>query len=87
MFAAFRDKDFLVLSGSSLEFTDVENRRSNSSNNLTLLIIDDKIVEPCESFICTLQGGAVHQVRGVEPNRVTVRIFDDDGEHKRICTV
>ena len=81
MFAAFPDRDFRVLSGSSLELTDVETLRSNSSNNLTLLIIDDVIAEPCESFICTLQGGAVDQVRGVEPNRVTVRICDDDGEH------
>ena len=87
MFAAYPDKDFHVLSGSSLELTDVETLRSNSSNNLTLSIIDDNIAEPCESFICTLQGGAVDRVRGVEPNRVTVRICDDDGEHKHVCTV
>ena len=55
--------------------------------NLTLLIIDDVIAEPCEYFICTLQGGAVDRVRGVEPNRVTVRICDDDGEDKCVCTV
>ena len=85
MFAAFPDRDFEVLSGSTLEFTDVETLRSNSSNNLTLLIRDDVIAEPCESFICTLQGGAVDRVRGVEPNRVTVRICDDDGEHKCVC--
>ncbi len=87
MFAALPDKDFVVLSGSTLEFTNVETLRSNSSNNLTLSIIDDKIVEPCESFLCTLQGGAVDRVRGVEPNRVTVRICDDDGEYKCVCTV
>jgi len=87
LFAAFPDRDFLVLSGSTLEFTDVETLRSNSSSNLTLSIIDDDIAEPCESFICTLLGGAVDHVRGVEPNRVTVYICDDDGEHKRICTV
>ena len=87
MFAAFPDRDFRVLSGSTLEFTDVETLRSNSSNNLTLLIIDDNITEPCESFICTLQGGAVDRVRGVEPNRVTVRICDNDGEHKQVCNV
>ena len=68
-------------------FTDVETLRSNSSNNLTLSIIDDDITEPCESFICTLQGGSLDRVRGVEPNRVTVRICDDDGEHKHVCTV
>ena len=54
--------------------------------NLTLLIIDDDVTEPCEYFICTLQGGAVDRVRGVEPNRVTVRICDD-GEDKCVCTV
>ena len=87
MFAAFPDRDFEVLSGSTLELTDVETLRSNSSNNVILLIIDDEIAEPCESFICALQGGAVDRVRGVEPNRVTVRICDDDGEHKGVCTV
>ena len=87
MFAAIPDRDFRVLSGSTLEFTDVETLRSNSSNNLTVLIINDDITEPCKSFICTLQGGAVDRVRGVEPNRVTVRICDNDGEHKQVCTV
>ena len=87
LIAAIPDRDFVVLSGSTLEFTDVETLTSNSSNNLTLLIIDDDITEPCESFICTLQGGAVDRVRGVEPNRVIVRICDDDGEHKQVCTV
>ena len=86
LFAAFPDRDFLVLSESTLEFTDVGTLRSNSSNNVTLLIIDDKISELCESFICTLQGGAVDRVRGVEPNRVTVRICDDDGEPNNVCT-
>ena len=81
MFAAIPDKDFLVLSGSILNFTDVETLRSNSSNRVVLSIINDDIAEPCESFFCTLQGGAVDQVRGVEPSRVTVRICDDDGEH------
>ena len=52
-----------------------------------LSIIDDVITEPCESFICTLQGGSLDRVRGVEPNRVTVRICDDDGEHKNVYTV
>ena len=87
MFAAFPNRDFAVLSGSTLEFTDVETLRSNSSNRVVLSIIDDDIAEPCESFICTLQGGAVDQVRGVEPNRVTVRICDNDGKHKCVCTV
>ena len=26
------------------------------------------------------------RVRGVEPNRVTVRICDDDGEPNNVCT-
>ena len=81
------ERDFVVLSGSTLEFTDVGTSSSNSSNRVVLSIIDDDIAEPCESFICTLQGGAVDRVRGVEPNRVTVRICDNDGVHKRLCTV
>ena len=87
MFAAIPDRDFEVISGSTLEFTDVETLRSNSSNRVVLLIIDDDIAEPCESFICTLQGGAVDRIRCIEPNRLTVRICDDDGEHKHVCTV
>ena len=82
MFVAYPDRDFVVLSGSILNFTDVETLRSNSSNSLTLLIDDDKIAEPCEYFMCSLHGGAVDRVRGVEPSRVTVQICDNDGEHK-----
>ena len=82
LFVAFPERDFAVLSGDTLEFTDVETLRSTSSTSVVLSIIEDDIVEPCESFICTLQGGAVDRVHGVEPNQVTVRICDDDGEHK-----
>ena len=44
LFAAFPDRDFLVLSESILEFTDVGTLRSNFSNNVTLLIIDDEFL-------------------------------------------
>ena len=87
MFAVIPGRHFAVLSGSTLEFTNVGTLRSNSNNRVLLSIIDDEIAEPCESFICTLQGDAVNQVRGVELNQVTVRICDDGGEHKRVCTV
>ena len=87
MFAALPDRDFVVLSGSTLEFTDNGTTSSNSSNKVVLSVINDDIAEPCEYLICTLQGGAVDRVHGVEPNRVTVRICDDDGEHKQVCTV
>ena len=86
LFAAYPDRDFVVLSESTLQFTDVGTLRSNSSNNVTLLIIDDEIAEPCKSLLCTLQGGALDRVRGVVPNRVTVQICDDDGEPKHLCT-
>ena len=76
-----------MLSGSTLEFTNIGTTSSTSRNKVVLSIINDDIAEPCESLICTLQGGAVDRVRGVEPNRVTVRICDDDGEHKQVCTV
>ena len=87
LFAAFPDRDFRVLSGNTLEFIDVGTLRSESRNSVNLSIIDDDIAEPCESFICTLQGGAVDRVRGVDPNRVTVQICDNDGEHRHVCTV
>ena len=44
-------------------------------------IINDDIAEPFKSFICTLQGGALNAVRGIEPNQVTIRICDDDSVH------
>ena len=84
LLAALPGRDFEVISGSTLEFTDVETLRSNSSNRVVLSIIDDNIAELCESFICTLQGDAKDQVRGVEPNQVAVRICDNDGEHKHV---
>ena len=46
LFAAYPERDFVVLSGSTLEFTDVGTLRSNSSNSLNLSIIDDEIAEP-----------------------------------------
>ena len=47
-------------------------------------IINDDIAEPCESFICTLQGGALDAVRDIEPNQVTIEICDDDREHMHV---
>ena len=79
--AAFPNQDFNFTTGTRIRFTDVETRRSFSSNVLVVPIINDDIAEPCESLICTLQGGALDAVRGIEPNRVTIRICDDDGEH------
>ena len=80
LLAANLSSDFIFTPGTRLNFTDVETRRSNSSEELVVPIINDDIAEPCESFICTLQGGALDAVRGIEPNRVTIRICDDDRE-------
>ena len=66
-----------------MAFRDVETIRSLSSNELVIPIIDDSIAEPCEYFICTLQ--AQDSVHIIEPNQVTIRICDDDGEHKHTC--
>ena len=87
MFTAIPDRDFEIISGSTLKFIDIETLRSNSSNRVVLSIINDDIAEPCESFVCTLQGGFVDRVRGIEPNEVIVRVCDDDGEHKRVFPV
>ena len=43
-------------------------------------IINDDIAEPCEYFVCA-QGTGVDSVQAIEPNRVTIKICDDDGEH------
>ena len=45
LFAAYCDRDYVVLSGSILEFTDVGSLRSNSSNRVVLSIINDDIAE------------------------------------------
>ena len=81
LLAAFPGQDFSFTPGTRIRFTDVEIPQSFSSNILVVPIINDGIAEPCESLICTLQGGALDSVRGIEPNRVTIRICDDDGEH------
>ena len=78
---ALPGQDFSFTPGTRIRFTDVETPQSLSSNVLVVPIINDDIAEPCESFICTIQGGALDAVRGIEPNRVIIRICDDDGEH------
>ena len=79
LLAAFPDLDFSYTPGAKLHFTDVNTERSFSSDQVVIQIINDDIAEPCESFICTLQGGGVQSVQGIEPNRVTIEICDDDG--------
>ena len=48
---------------------------------MVIPIIDDNIAEPRESFICTLQGGAVDSVQAIFPSQVTIEIVDNDCEH------
>ena len=62
----------------------METLKSRSRDPVTISIINDDIAEPCESFICTLQGGALDAVRDIEPNRVTIEICDDDREHMHV---
>ena len=81
MLAALPGGDYLFTVGAKLNFTDVETFSSLSLNDLVIPIIDDDIAEQCESFICTLQGGAQDAVRTSEPNQVMIRISDDDCEH------
>ena len=80
LLAASLGSDFIFAPGTRLNFTNVETNRSLSIEELVVPIRNDDIAEPCESFICTLQGGALDAVRGIEPNRVTIRICDDDRE-------
>ena len=48
-------------------------------------IINDDIAEPCESFICTLQG--VQSVKSIEPNQAIIQICDDDGEDMHVYSM
>ena len=79
--AAFLNQDFNFTTGTRIVFTDIETPQSLWSNELVIPIISDVIAEPCGFLICTLQGGALDVVRGIEPNRVTIRICDNDREH------
>ena len=84
MLSAFPNLDFSYTPGAKLHFRDVNTDRSFSSNQVVIRINNDDIAEPCESFICTLQGGGVQSVQGIEPNRVTIEICDDDGEYMHV---
>ena len=77
LFAAILGRDFNLTPGTKLHFTDVGSLKSRSLNPVMISIINDDIAEPCKYFICTLQGGAVDAVRGIEPNRITIEICDD----------
>ena len=81
LLAAFPGTDFNFTAGARLNFRDVDTFQSFSSDQVVIPIINDDVVEPCESFICTLHGGSVDSVKAIEPNLVTIEICDDDGEH------
>ena len=85
-FAATPGKDFNT-TGTDLHFTDVGQSRTRSTVNVVIGIIDDDIAEPREIFICTLQGAASGDIQGIEPNRVTIEICDNDGEHSMCCVL
>ena len=85
LFAAIPGRDFNFTAGAKLHFTNVGSLKSRSLDPVMISIIDDDIAEPCKSFFCTLEGGAVGAVRGSEPNRVTIEICDDDREHMHMC--
>ena len=84
LLAALPGRDYSFTVGTKMNFTEVETFSSFSLHDPVIPIINDNIAEPCESFICTLQGGAVNAVRSIEPNQVTIRISDDDCEHMHI---
>ena len=84
MLAASLGRDFIFTPGTRLNFTDVETLRSLSIEELVVPIINDNIAEPCESFICLFEGFALDTVRSIEPDRVTIRICDDDGEYMHL---
>ena len=80
LLAASFGSDFTFTPGTRINFTDVKTIRSLSFEELVVPIVNDNIAEQYESFICTLQGGALDAVRGIVPNRVRIRIRDDDCE-------
>ena len=85
MFAAIPGRDFNFTPGTKLNFIDVGSLKSRSFDPVMISIINDDIAEPCESFICTLEGGAADLIRGIEPNRITIEICDDDRKYSHAC--
>ena len=83
LFAAFPGKDYNFTDGAKIHFIDTEHSTSYSVRQLVIAIINDDIAEPCKSFFCALQEGAMNSIRVVEPNQVTIKICDDDREHMR----
>ena len=84
LFAAIPGRDFNFTAGSKLHFTNVGSLKNRSLDPVLISIINDDIAEPCESFICTLQGGAANPIHSIEPNRITIEICDDDREHMHV---
>ena len=84
MCAAYRGRDFNFTVGTKLHFREFGSTRSYSPDQVVIPIINDDIVEPRESFICTLQKPIVHSVQTIFPSQVTIEIHDDDGEHMHV---
>ena len=84
MCAAYRGRDFNFTVGTKLHFRDIGFTRSYSPDQVVIPIINDNMVEPRESFICTLQQPTVHLVQTIFPSQVTIEIHDDDGEHMHV---
>lgn len=81
LLTAHPGRDFNFTAGTKLRFEDVGTNQSYSSNEVIVPIIDDRISEPRENFICTLKGDTLNSVQTVSPSQVTIEIFDNDGEH------
>ena len=84
MHLASPGSDFFLTNGAELQFTSVSTNRSLSSNQVVIQIIDDDVLEPRESFFCTLQqrSNDTNSVLVTFPSQVTIVIEDNDGEHQ-----
>ena len=82
MCAAFPGRDFNIIAGAKLLFSDAETWRSLSRNEVVIQIRNDEIAEPRESFICTLQGRRADGIQTISHDQVVIEIRDNDGEHR-----
>ena len=83
-FTASEGSDWNVVGPTTLHFTgsttfDPETDMF-ADEPVVISIINDESAEGIESFNCSLKVGVVHSVRTVDPDQVTIVIYDDDGK-------
>ena len=87
-FTASEGSDWKLMGSKTLHFTGSTMFHPETDmfadEPIVISIENDECAEPIESLICNLQVGVVQSVRTVDPNQVTIAIYDDDGKESGI---